>query len=482
MKKIAFLLSLFFAIQSYSQEIVILSDDNGIYNLNLEDCSYNLITSLSDQFSDISFSPDGRFFAVNLVGELHEVDLMTGNTTLIQGGFGANANSLTISASGLAYITGSSGDLWVYDLNTSMSNFLGNIGREAEGDLTFYRGNLYAAVDNDDIIQINLSNPAASTIVINEEVDGQIFGVVSFAENCDEVQTYAITDGNSAIYRIDFDNAQLVQICELDITIFGGASTFEFFGSDPIMIAEINATEPSSCDMNDGTIEIDVNGGIGQIEYSLDGINYQTDNVLDQIGFGTFNVFIRDANECTIIRTITFSNLSLNLNGIVPAVCEAANGQVDFSINNGEEPIMYSIDGGPQQASGIFTGLTQGPHTISAIDNRNCSIDTTIIIPQSNCNVFIPNVFSPNGDNINDRFEIYAESNTMVQINNYQIFDRWGNILFSRKDFDITATDNFWDGNAGTNKMNAGVYVYLIETVGEDGAVQRFAGDFTLIR
>jgi len=68
--------------------------------------------------------------------------------------------------------------------------------------------------------------------------------------------------------------------------------------------------------------------------------------------------------------------------------------------------------------------------------------------------VYIPNVFSPNGDGINDIFEIFG---TFIEIEQCSIFDRWGNLVYRSTD------DVSWDGSSLDQEVSQGTYSYIIE-------------------
>jgi gliding motility-associated-like protein len=104
--------------------------------------------------------------------------------------------------------------------------------------------------------------------------------------------------------------------------------------------------------------------------------------------------------------------------------------------------------------------------TIQILKDADC--DT------SECRVFIPNVFSPNNDNTNDFFEIFSPK---AQVQNIQIFDRWGGLVFQSID------STRWNGMLENGQAAAaGVYVYLIRLVCGDRLEFMRAGDVTLIR
>ena len=79
----------------------------------------------------------------------------------------------------------------------------------------------------------------------------------------------------------------------------------------------------------------------------------------------------------------------------------------------------------------------------------------------------IPNAFSPNGDGVNDYFEIlgidYYENNSLTIIN------RWGNKVYEAKGYGISTSPKFWDGKPnsgfrlGDEKLPTGTYYYILE-------------------
>jgi gliding motility-associated-like protein len=94
--------------------------------------------------------------------------------------------------------------------------------------------------------------------------------------------------------------------------------------------------------------------------------------------------------------------------------------------------------------------------------------------------VFIPNAFSPNGDGINDFFSIFANEDTKI-IHQLNIYDRWGELIFIKKDFAPNQESLGWDGTFRGKKSMLGVYTYWAEVEFLDGKKKFFKGDLTLI-
>ncbi len=94
--------------------------------------------------------------------------------------------------------------------------------------------------------------------------------------------------------------------------------------------------------------------------------------------------------------------------------------------------------------------------------------------------IYFPNIFSPNDDNINDLFSLVTNSTTAILSNEVSIFDRWGNMVFHS-----TQVPFEWNGTFRNQQQPAGVYVYTIHVTNSvNGTITEkyFRGDVTLIR
>lgn len=123
-------------------------------------------------------------------------------------------------------------------------------------------------------------------------------------------------------------------------------------------------------------------------------------------------------------------------------------------------------------ASSEYTGTETFILTVSSLEG--CVKDTMVSLNIIGPEYDIPNVFSPNGDNINERFGLFTSART----NDYScaVFNRWGQPVFETNERSL-----FWDGTSNNTAAPSDVYIYLIKFE-IAGVEYEEKGSLTLIR
>jgi gliding motility-associated-like protein len=122
--------------------------------------------------------------------------------------------------------------------------------------------------------------------------------------------------------------------------------------------------------------------------------------------------------------------------------------------------------------------------TLRVRDINGCIATGSIFVElDRNRNVYIPNIFSPNGDGRNDELRVFA-CNGVTQVNYAQVYDRWGGLVWESRGLspDCLSGAPLWDGKLRGKEAPAGVYVYIIEVKFLDGVTLLYRGDTALIR
>ncbi|MBW6483492.1 MAG: gliding motility-associated C-terminal domain-containing protein, partial [Vicingaceae bacterium] len=114
-------------------------------------------------------------------------------------------------------------------------------------------------------------------------------------------------------------------------------------------------------------------------------------------------------------------------------------------------------------------------YTVTLTDTNGCSASDTLIVTVEFENIiWVPNIFSPNGDGNNDILFVRGKG---IQSVLFFIYDRWGEKVFETTDINLG-----WDGTYKGKPMNKAVFVYYVEATFMDGSNATKKGDVTLIR
>lgn len=126
-----------------------------------------------------------------------------------------------------------------------------------------------------------------------------------------------------------------------------------------------------------------------------------------------------------------------------------------------------------------FEATEDGSYWVNVGNEFNCfASDTIQLRKQCPTRIFVPNIFTPNDDGINDEFRVFAEDVISFKL---QVFNRWGGILFETEDI-----NEVWDPWENGRVLNNGVYTWMILLEGyqEDGSVfnEVMSGTVTVIK
>ncbi|RYZ50501.1 MAG: gliding motility-associated C-terminal domain-containing protein [Sphingobacteriales bacterium] len=169
----------------------------------------------------------------------------------------------------------------------------------------------------------------------------------------------------------------------------------------------------------------------------------------------------------------TDTSLILDLIGALPAGTPEGGTFTDVD-NSGALQASSFVPAG--LATGVYTiDYTYGDSVCPAIVRISVTVDDDCEVLEE-CEPFIHNAFSPNGDGKNDIFVIQNFDNTSCIIDNrVQIFNRWGILVFDMDKYDnqTRAFRGYSDGRTTVKKddaLPAGTYFYIINYTKFDGS------------
>lgn len=213
-------------------------------------------------------------------------------------------------------------------------------------------------------------------------------------------------------------------------------------------------------------------------------INDQSYNSLlaNDLKAGTYDVLIEDRFNC-------FKSFEVALNN--PAKLEVDLGP-DLNIFLGEEitldaasnqileKVKWSspLESFEGQTSFLFLPLDDLNVKVEGISEQGCiALDTLNVKVDTDVNIYIPNIFSPNEDLKNDDYYISPFGKSLGEIEYFNIYDRFGGLVWASIDGDAK-----WDGrDENGNKLSVGVYTYILVASLINGDPVKRAGTITII-
>ena len=255
---------------------------------------------------------------------------------------------------------------------------------------------------------------------------------------------------------------------------------------------ELSFTEVAPCpDENNGSIQVEVAEG-GQAPFTYLWSTLDEVDGISMLGEGRYLVTVTDANDCTAIDSLDLVGLS---DEPISVFCmEMNNSFITFGWDMDSSAHFYEVninDGGWIDVGNVQTYTEQGlmendEVRIEVRGVRDCpsmrqgSVECIAFEFTIDNSVFIPNVFSPNGDAQNDHFVISGRQG--VIINSLRLYDVWGNFIFEQKDIQPGEESTSFDGRVNGEFLRPQVLVYHLVVQFPDGRIGETTGDITIIR
>ncbi len=147
----------------------------------------------------------------------------------------------------------------------------------------------------------------------------------------------------------------------------------------------INSTDATCFDLCDGTAEVSAVGGTSPYSWNWSG-SIGTSNIVSGLCFGTHNVTLTDANNCTSSTTVQIyqpPQVTATISSTTMVSCFNGNdGSATVTPDGGVSGYTYTWSTNPQQTNATATGLSAGNYIVTVTDSQNCSNTTNVTITQ----------------------------------------------------------------------------------------------------
>jgi len=267
--------------------------------------------------------------------------------------------------------------------------------------------------------------------------------------------TVTVTEGNCSskdsilvsVLNYIADAGSDTEICQGNSVIIGGSPTgpsgSTYNWTAPTGLDNASTANPVATPLLTTTYLVAVNTGCG--------------NILDSVTIKVNSLPLVDAGNDTTI----FLGSSIVLMG-TGGTSYQWNPQAGLSCSNCANPTAS-----PSSSTTYYLMVT---------DANGCQStdEVTIAIEPVASIIFVPNIFSPNGDGLNEVLDVQGSGYESVY---FAVYDRWG-----EKVFETTSIDTDWDGTFRGKHLNSATFVYLLEVVYIDGEAYTEKGNVALVR
>lgn len=238
----------------------------------------------------------------------------------------------------------------------------------------------------------------------------------------------------------------------------GQCSDTAFLSITVLPLPTVSASVSSTMACVGQTIALSASGNA--VNYYWQPIGLFGQNHIVQVpGPTTYTVYGQGSNGCGYFSSVFVDTQSGS--SVIPVVTPSvvcAGDSVVLTVVGGTVP-SWSANIVPN--TNVVLPVANSSYTVNATDVNGCTSDIIFnVVLNSNCDVIVYTGFTPNGDGINDYLVI--DNIEKYPNNNVDIYNRWGNKVFSTSKYDNI--NNHWDGKQNGKAVTAGTYFYIIET------------------
>jgi gliding motility-associated-like protein len=246
---------------------------------------------------------------------------------------------------------------------------------------------------------------------------------------------------------------------------------------DPELLVTV---QPTGCDNASGTAAVTVVQGTPGYTF-LWTPGGSTSDSISGLSNGNYTVLVTDGNGCTAVGP---GNVDIEPGPQISVVPDNATITAGDSIQltaSGGLTYLWSPALGlscTDCVSPIASPSVTTTYTVTGTDASGC-LDTALvtITVEARCGeVFIPTIFSPNGNGPVQNETLCIEGNCIRELV-YEVYNRWGQQIFKTQ-----SIDSCWDGTFNSKPVDAGAYVYRAVIILNDGTIKEESGIITIIK
>ncbi len=258
-------------------------------------------------------------------------------------------------------------------------------------------------------------------------------------------------------------------------------------GTPSIRIDSIEMYHPSCNGDDDGIIEmLSISNGKPPFEFKLDDNPPQKENYFGNLGGGSYQIFVTDAENCVTSKRVTLDTPLEIVMGTMPKDTYLFKGEriqlqptfnVDGPLSFNWSPNTYL------SCDNCANPIVQPPETTTLTLKVTTPLGCERIFKNQikvleKTPIYVPNIFYPASNSQNNELPVYI-GQTVQKVKRFQVFNRWGQLMYDIQE-DHTQQNIAWDGQYRGELAESGVYIYVLEVLLKNQKTEIHTGDFFL--
>ena len=248
---------------------------------------------------------------------------------------------------------------------------------------------------------------------------------------------------------------------------------------------ELYTNDPLCPGSENGIITVGLT--IPELSWSIDSVNFSRDSFIN-VAPGTYTVYFTNGN-CHFTETV-----EVEAKLIEPFSIQSV---IEVPVNTSLQLIHNYLDSSNHDfawssieyldcvdcISPIYLGAEDDVELYVVVtDAEGCEQRALVLLEADKSqHIFIPNAFSPNSDEINDRFKPFVRQG-LVKTERLEIFDRWGNLVYAESSNPGYDDIEGWDGKINGKTCTPDLFVYQAEFSYSNGETKQIVGEVHLVR
>ncbi len=233
---------------------------------------------------------------------------------------------------------------------------------------------------------------------------------------------------------------------------------------------------------SNGAVEVEAAGGVPPFMYTIGADSTISSGYFKGLKVGEYTITVFDKLGCSdevdaFINSPDKIEITMD---VMPNNCDKQEntGIIEASVRGGTGPYLYAwnlYDYSDASQTNRIINLKEGIYQVNVTDAADC-IDSNRAEMKYDvcCRIFIPTVFSPNGDGLNDKIRILHDGEFELKV--FSIYSRFGERVFTTSN-----KEDGWDGVWQDRPQDIATYNYfMIGKCGQDDVMKK--GTITLVR